>query len=264
MLSVRVHSGDTTLTGYRNQKSSRVVRKQGEGDGQDFRPVRRRSAIPPEERNRPDRRAAILASAEKLFADRGFHGASVRDIASDAGVPLALVGYYFGKKAELFATIFERRQDYFDKRVALIEAVVKSGSQGDLVEQVIRAWAEPALMIGSEEDGKTFTTLVARGIWDAGIDNRRAIERHFDRVADAFLQAMGRALPDCDRNRLVWGYQYAVGSLLTHIVSSRVVQLSSGEEVPGDLERREELICFLASGFRSLAGLSERIKTQNQ
>lgn len=220
-------------------------------------PTRRRSIIPPEAQSRQDRRSDILKSAEKLFAEHGFNGVSVRDIAEDARVPLALVGYYFGKKAELFATVFERRRDYFEKRVALIESIEIYGQDGDCVEQVVRAWAEPALMLGLEEGGEAFATLIARGLWDAGIENRRAVERHFDQVAHAFLKAMAKALPSCEPGRLVWGYQYAVGSLLTHMVSSRVVDLSAGRERPADAQRGEELIRFLASGFRALAEMDE-------
>ena len=238
------------------KKPLRAVRAHSDGDQNGTQRTRRRSVVRPEEQNRPDRRADILASAERLFAERGFRGVSVRDIADDAHVPLALVGYYFGKKAELFATIFERRKSYFEERLARIESVVTSGSEADLVERVVRAWAEPALMIGVDEGGAAFATLVARGIWEAGIDDRRAVERHFDQVAHAFLRAMAIALPDCEPGRLVWGYQYAVGSLLTHMVSSRVVDLSLGEERPRDIERREELIGFLASGFRALANMS--------
>ena len=56
---------------------------------------------------RPDRRFAILLAAEKLFAQRGYNGVSIRQIAEEAGVPLALVGYYFGPKQDLFHAIFE-------------------------------------------------------------------------------------------------------------------------------------------------------------
>ena len=41
--------------------------------------------------NRPDRRAAILLAAEKLFAEHGYHAVSIRQIALEAQVPLALV-----------------------------------------------------------------------------------------------------------------------------------------------------------------------------
>lgn len=219
---------------------------------------RGRSIIPPEEEGRPDRRNDILLSAEKLFAEHGFSGVSVRDIAAEARVPLALVGYYFGKKGELFSTIFERRKGYFEERVARIEAVETDPDDGHMVERIVRAWAEPALAIGTDKSSEAFSILVARGMWEAGVENRRAIERHFDNVAHAFLRAMGKALPHCEPGRIIWGYQYAVGSLLTHMVNSRVVDLSNGKEQKDDIGRREELITFLAQGFRALAQMEPR------
>ncbi|MCG3173319.1 MAG: HTH-type transcriptional regulator BetI [Myxococcota bacterium] len=49
-------------------------------------------------------REAILAAASELFAERGMDGASIRDIASRAGVDPALVHYFFGDKDRLFKT----------------------------------------------------------------------------------------------------------------------------------------------------------------
>ncbi|UVJ39323.1 TetR/AcrR family transcriptional regulator [Arthrobacter sp. CJ23] len=48
-------------------------------------------------------REAILASASRLFGDRGYRSVTVRDIASDAGVSAALVMKLFGSKEKLFA-----------------------------------------------------------------------------------------------------------------------------------------------------------------
>lgn len=48
-------------------------------------------------------RTAILESARRLFAERGFDGASLRAVAGDAGVDPALVVHFFGGKDELFA-----------------------------------------------------------------------------------------------------------------------------------------------------------------
>lgn len=47
-------------------------------------------------------RAAIEAAARKLFAERGFEGASVRGIAAEAGIDPALVIRHFGSKEALF------------------------------------------------------------------------------------------------------------------------------------------------------------------
>lgn len=61
----------------------------------------------------------ILDTAEKLFALQGFHGASVRDIAQDADVNIAMISYYFGSKEKLIESIFLRR--IYDVRTSLEE-----------------------------------------------------------------------------------------------------------------------------------------------
>lgn len=47
-------------------------------------------------------RAALLVAARELFAERGFEGATVRDISARAGVNQSLLFRYFGGKDELF------------------------------------------------------------------------------------------------------------------------------------------------------------------
>ncbi|HEU4552458.1 MAG TPA: TetR family transcriptional regulator, partial [Chitinophaga sp.] len=51
----------------------------------------------------------ILDAAERLFAMHGFHGASVRDIAQEADVNIAMISYYFGSKERLIEAIFLKR-----------------------------------------------------------------------------------------------------------------------------------------------------------
>jgi AcrR family transcriptional regulator len=54
-----------------------------------------------------DTRATILAAARAAFAERGFEGASIRDIAARARVDGALVHHYFGTKQQLFLAASE-------------------------------------------------------------------------------------------------------------------------------------------------------------
>ena len=51
----------------------------------------------------------ILDAAERLFGNRGFEGTSVRDIAQEAGVNLAMISYYFGSKEKLLEALFAAR-----------------------------------------------------------------------------------------------------------------------------------------------------------
>ena len=50
----------------------------------------------------PDTREAILTAAREAFAERGYDAASIRAIATRAGVDPALVHHYFGAKEQLF------------------------------------------------------------------------------------------------------------------------------------------------------------------
>jgi AcrR family transcriptional regulator len=56
-----------------------------------------------------DRRAQILEAALKVFAAKGFKGATNRDIAREAGITPGLIYWYFASKEDLFFAILENR-----------------------------------------------------------------------------------------------------------------------------------------------------------
>ncbi len=50
----------------------------------------------------------IVASAEKLFYQKGKAGTSMQDIADDAGINRTLLNYYFRSKDQLFEAVFRK------------------------------------------------------------------------------------------------------------------------------------------------------------
>ena len=54
---------------------------------------------------RQDNEALILAAAETVFAGAGFSGATMAQIAAEAGLPKANLHYYFGSKESLYRTV---------------------------------------------------------------------------------------------------------------------------------------------------------------
>jgi AcrR family transcriptional regulator len=52
-------------------------------------------------------RGDILAAARRLFAERGYDGATIRAIAQEAGVDAALVHHFFGTKEQVFVAAME-------------------------------------------------------------------------------------------------------------------------------------------------------------
>jgi AcrR family transcriptional regulator len=72
-----------------------------------------------------DKRDHILDIAEKLFSEQGFEGTSTRQLASEAGVNLAMISYYFGSKEKLFEELVVRRTSYMSE---MLKALNESGT----------------------------------------------------------------------------------------------------------------------------------------
>jgi len=53
-------------------------------------------------------RRRLLNAAGEVFADRGFHAATIKEITDRAGASLASVNYHFQDKAELYAAVLRR------------------------------------------------------------------------------------------------------------------------------------------------------------
>lgn len=69
-----------------------------------------------------DKQLQILQTAEQLFADKGFDGTSVRDIADEAGVNVAMISYYFGSKEKLLEALFTyRAEDTVQKLESMLQ-----------------------------------------------------------------------------------------------------------------------------------------------
>jgi AcrR family transcriptional regulator len=86
-----------------------------------------------------DKRDHILTVAERLFGEKGFDGTSVRDIAQQAQVNLAMISYYFGSKEKLLESLLEMRANY-----TILEALNKdeSLSPWEKVDRVIEFYVD--------------------------------------------------------------------------------------------------------------------------
>ncbi|HEX8630251.1 MAG TPA: TetR family transcriptional regulator [Catenuloplanes sp.] len=95
----------------------------------------------------PDTREAILTTARAAFAERGYDGASIRAIATGAGVDPALVHHYFGTKSKLFLATMNAP---IDPAELLPEAL--AGSRDGIGERLVRLflsiWDSPAGVAG--------------------------------------------------------------------------------------------------------------------
>ncbi|HTL10104.1 MAG TPA: TetR family transcriptional regulator [Chitinophagaceae bacterium] len=76
-----------------------------------------------------DKKLHIINHALELFAEKGFEGSSIRDLAARAGVNVAMVNYYFGSKEKLFESLVEERASYSRE---VLDEIAKNTSYSDI------------------------------------------------------------------------------------------------------------------------------------
>ncbi len=82
-----------------------------------------------------------MEKAEKLFAEKGFDGTSVRDISEAADVNVAMISYYFGSKEKLMEAMFHHRGQ--DLRIQLENIIHNKGLTSlQKVEKLIDDYTE--------------------------------------------------------------------------------------------------------------------------
>jgi AcrR family transcriptional regulator len=88
-----------------------------------------------------DKQIQIMEAAEKLFAEQGFAGTSVRDIAEAANVNLAMISYYFGSKEKLMEAMFLHRGADFKLQ---LESILQNKNLSPIqkVERLIEDYIE--------------------------------------------------------------------------------------------------------------------------
>jgi AcrR family transcriptional regulator len=113
----------------------------------------------------PDTRDAVLAAARAAFAERGFDGATIRGIASAAGVDPALVHHYFGNKDKLFLAAIEAPANPAE----LLPEVLAGGRDNlgeNIVRLLLRVWDGPmrpaALALVRSAVGNEWTARLLR------------------------------------------------------------------------------------------------------
>lgn len=211
------------------------------------------ATLRPEKTERPDRKYAILLAAEKLFAQKGFHAVSIRDIANEAGVQLALIGYYYGQKKDLYHAIFEHWSKVIDERVqGLQQAIDEPG--GDKLFRVVSAFVEPVIRLRNSPEGEYYALLMSRGLSQQSSDEEAIIREFFDPLATAFINALYELLqaefPGITHGDVAWCYQFMLGCLLHHITDSRVERLSNQKNKAHAPEMSPLLINFVVHGIR--------------
>ncbi len=207
-----------------------------------------------------DTKEQILNVAEQLFAERGFAGTSLRSVVREADVNLSAVNYHFGSKEGLLRAVIARTAQ------PIVEGELKKLKQYQAkyenltVEQILEAFLTPAFEVILNHDRPEKTAAqnkisCARFMGRCRLEPnpvRQIAEQEFSQTQRAFLDALGRSLPDLSRTELTWKLDLAIAVLLRVLTEANkpgaLIQNNNPETITTTVSK---LINFLAPAIRS-------------
>ncbi|HTL57882.1 MAG TPA: TetR/AcrR family transcriptional regulator [Candidatus Limnocylindrales bacterium] len=200
-------------------------------------------------------RHQILNAAEHAFGERGFDGASLRDIVCEAKVNLATVYYYFGSKHGLMEAVLARRfgplrQEQFE----LLQAAEKQQKGRAIpVDKILRALLLPPLRLLAAPEAKrqTIARLVGRIVTEPNTRTQAFLRSQHGEVRAAFLRALQTSLPKVPPAYLRWRFEFITGALAIILCNPTKLQKETrGVYKPIDVDRvLVEMIRFFSPGF---------------
>ena len=203
-----------------------------------------------------DTRSRILDAGERLFMEHGFDGTSMRMITSQAGVNLAAVNYHFGTKELLIQEVFRRRLTHLNQsRLAALDQLEAEAAGAPIKpSRIVDAFFGTALRMAADVEGggHTFMCLLGRTYTEPNEFVRQFLAEEYAECVERFLAALYRALPEVDRNEILWRFHFMMGAMSYAIAGTDALQLVTGkfdDENPFRLAPR--LMSFLLGGLRA-------------
>jgi AcrR family transcriptional regulator len=195
-------------------------------------------------------RLRLMQAAERLIAERGVEGVSVRDITTAADTNSASIHYHFQSKEGLVHALMEDRAGRIrERRQAHLRRL---DDHRPTVREVAEAMVNPTFEFVSGEEGETDTAYV--GFLAALLEEPSmvpALERYFSDQYDAYFEALQRACPDLAKTSAVNRVCFAL-----HLVLNSVSEPARGLRTwierhhPAAVEHiREDLVDFIAGAF---------------
>jgi AcrR family transcriptional regulator len=140
-------------------------------------------------------REAILAAAERFFADRGYEGASLNEIATGAGLSRGAPSYFFGSKQQLYLQVIERtfaaRERATRAAFAPVHLWCESGGDLDELRSALTTAAEDYMAFLARRPA--FVKLIMREELTGGASIRRRRTRS-TAMQDAFAALRGAGI----------------------------------------------------------------------
>ena len=144
-------------------------------------------------------RDRILVAAQKLFAQKGFDGTSVRDITTEAGCNVASVNYHFGGKDKLYLETFRSMLTLLRDRRLEMMADLMAPEPSPPLEEFVKTFAVIMLEPLVDDDrGRMFLNIVSREMIAPRLPQGVLLEEFFEPMMERSTAALEKVGPPLD------------------------------------------------------------------
>ena len=202
----------------------------------------------------------LMDCAEKIFAEKGYDKASVREITAAANVNLASIHYHFGSKENLLQELLNRKLEWLNQQrlIALKTLESKSKNKPLKPSQILEAFFGTLLDMLDEKNygGEMFLRLLGRSSLEPNCLISSISTGKSNAVTEKFRDALFKALPNVPKNEIVWRFHFMVGATSYAISGSGLNKLFVTAEVSEETSvskrlLKKRLMSFLLGGLRS-------------
>ncbi|MBO9711761.1 TetR/AcrR family transcriptional regulator [Sphingomonas sp.] len=202
---------------------------------------------------------ALMDSATTVFSHHGYEGASLRDIAAGAGLPLSTINAYFGTKADLFVAVMQGiwREIEAERRAMLAERLAMRGVLVPDLRDLVTALTKPLVARARSSDPATRRApRLMRQWFTAPFEVREAMRRqNFSNASlRTWIESVRAASPGLSTAQAVWGFSFIVGALYSYeMMDNRYDEiLDPGTDDPDTVA--EYLVNFAVAGMQGIGG----------
>jgi AcrR family transcriptional regulator len=202
-------------------------------------------------------RESILATAERMFADLGYAGTTLREIADGSHVTQALINYYFGSKFALFEEVYLRRAVEVARErlinLETMEQVRQLTGEPTAVQDIVRAFLEPTLALRATPEGRNFLRLQSRLHTEPPHLSYKLRTEAYDHSTRGYVELLRKVLPRLSALDAYWRVTMMIGTYLYAFSDThRMEELAGGDYDAGDSAGiLEQVTRFLTGGLQA-------------
>lgn len=206
---------------------------------------------------KPERLERLSQCAIEMFAQHGYEGTSLREIANMANVPLSMIDRYFGSKMDLFNEVQHHiwKEVNIDREARLADPVSVNEDGSPSLEAVLYALIYPVVSraVGDDKQAPVVRLIRENTSMRVHMGMKRGPKRAL--LAEDWLRALMKACPELEQSQAVWALSFVISTMYCgQLLDGWLDDLMPESSVRNAEQITSLMVDFCESGILAVAG----------